>query len=125
VAVVLGLTLRWRPRRGIPGLAEANAGSGALREGGGVEHHASLPRWPALPESKMPQDLLAHGHILHDGDQPHLAAALRASQNVFPPHAAKKLRPGETASTPGIVRTGEVVGGVLLGLLLLQVNRRR
>jgi hypothetical protein len=94
---------------------EEHAGRGALRAGGGVEDQATLPRWPALPEAKMPQDLLAHGRILHDGDQSQLAATFRAAQNVFPPGAAEKVGPRETASAPWIVRADEgVVGRVVV-----------
>jgi hypothetical protein len=88
----------------------------------GKDNHPSLLRRATRPQAQVAQDLLAHRRLLDDRDQPHGAATLCAAENVLVPHPAEKLTPGETASTPGVVRTGEAVGGVLLRLVLQQIS---
>ena len=75
----------------------------------GIDHQAAR-WWPPLPQPEVLENLFAHVRVGDHGDQPHLAAAATAYENVFPPHPAEKIGPGETASALGIVGAGQVVG---------------
>ena len=94
----------------------------------GRDHDVTAARRSALPQAQVAQDLLAHGRVLDDGDQAHVAATARATQDVLVPHALEELGPYEPAGAARIVGAGEVVGagGAVLGLLLglLQINSR-
>ena len=89
---------------------------------GGLDHDAAAGRWPALPEAKVPQDLLDDRRVLDHGDQPQLAAAPSAAQHVLPPHPPEKRSPGETTSAPRVVGAAEVVVGRGGGVVLLRID---
>ena len=91
-------------------------------EGGGVEHDVTAARRSALPEPQVAQNLLAHGRVLDDGDQAHVAATARATQDVLVPHALEELGPCQPAGAAGIVGAGEVVGA---GGLRRETGRRK
>jgi hypothetical protein len=70
---------------------------------GGRADHATLARWPALPQAQVREDALAHGRILEHGDEAQLAAAAAAPQNVLAntrlnssAHASRRARPGSS-----------------------------
>ena len=75
----------------------------------GLDHDAALARRPAVPETKVLEDLRDHGGVLDHGDQPHLAAAPAAPQNVLGEHSAQKLGPSQTPRALGIVGASDVV----------------
>jgi hypothetical protein len=79
-------------------------------------------RWPARPEPHVLEDSLDDRGVLDHGDQAQLAAAARAAPHVFPPHPAEQLGPRETASAGWVVRADEVGVGLVLGVLLMQIN---
>ena len=90
----------------------------------GLDHDGAAGWWSPLPQPQVLEDSLAHGRVLDDRDQPHLAAAPSADQNVLPPHAPEQLGPRETASAPRVVRADEVgVGRVVVLVLLLVLLR--
>jgi hypothetical protein len=83
---------------------------------GGLDHDVTAAWRPPLPQAQVREDLLDDRRSLDHGDQPHLAPAPLAHQNVFPPHPPEEVGPCESASADWIIRPRDVVGGVLLGL---------
>jgi hypothetical protein len=77
--------------------------------GGGLDRDGAAPRWPALPETKVPQDLLADRRLLDHGAKPHRAATPWAPQNVCPPPPAEEIGPREPTGASGIVGAHDLV----------------
>ena len=92
-------------------LPEEHAGSGWLYEGGGFDHDTALRRWPPLPQPQVPQDLLAHGRLLDDGDEAHGPAAPGAATDVAGERALHEVGPREPASAVRVVGPSEIFGG--------------
>ena len=93
---------------------------------GGLDHDVATGRRSPLPQPEVLENLLDDRGRLDHRDQPHLAAAAAAPQNVLVPHPAQKIGPRETASAPWIVWAGQVVVvGRVVVLELLRIYRRR
>ena len=83
---------------------------------GGLDHDVTAAWRPPLPPAQVREDLLDDRRVLDHGDEPHLAAAAAAPQDVFVPHSTQKIGPGQTPRALGIVRADE---GVSVGRPLI------
>jgi hypothetical protein len=76
---------------------------------GGRDHDPAAPRWPALPQSQVSENLLDDCGRLDHREQSQLAAAPGAALHLDAPHPAAELGPPEPARPCGLVGTSEVV----------------
>jgi hypothetical protein len=96
----------------------------------GLDHQAAgrrTARWPPLPQPKVPEVLLDHRRVLDHPDQPHLAAAAPADENVFaerPPEQIGLREPAIAARVVGAGQVAERIGEVVL-LRINRINRNR
>ena len=91
---------------------------------GGLDHDAASGRGSPLPQPEVLENPLDDRRGLDHRNQPQLAAAAGAHQDVLLPHPAEKLGPRETASTPRVVGTDEVGVGRVVVLELLRIYSR-